>query len=78
MKVSGQLHAPAALPPGKSSWYPLDRRLGGAQNRSGRDGEEKNFQLPPGIEPVKGKVVPVLYLVKHRDNFTFYSHSVCV
>jgi hypothetical protein len=27
--VSGQLHAPAALPPGKEPWYPLDRRLGG-------------------------------------------------
>jgi hypothetical protein len=29
MEVNGQLHALAALPPGKSSWYPLDRRLGG-------------------------------------------------
>jgi hypothetical protein len=29
MEVSDQLHAPAALPPqGKSTWYPLDRRLG--------------------------------------------------
>jgi len=25
--VSGQLRAPAALPPGKRPWYPLDRRL---------------------------------------------------
>jgi hypothetical protein len=24
MEVSGQLHAPAALPQGKSPWYPLD------------------------------------------------------
>jgi hypothetical protein len=38
MAVSGQLHAPAALPQGKSPWYPLDRRLGGPQNRSGRGG----------------------------------------
>jgi hypothetical protein len=29
MEVSGQLHALAALPQGKSPWYPLDRRLGG-------------------------------------------------
>jgi hypothetical protein len=29
MEVSGQLHASAALPPGKSPRYPLDRRLGG-------------------------------------------------
>jgi hypothetical protein len=39
--VSGQLHAPAALPPGKEPRYPLDRRLGGPQSRSGRFGEEK-------------------------------------
>jgi len=34
MEVSGQLHAPAALPP-VSPWYPLDRRLGGPQSCSG-------------------------------------------
>jgi hypothetical protein len=28
----------------------LDRRLGGPQSRSGRGGEEKNSQPPPGIE----------------------------
>jgi hypothetical protein len=42
------------LPPnsqGKSPWYLLDRRLGGPQSRSGRGGEEKNSQPPPGIEP---------------------------
>jgi hypothetical protein len=38
-------------PQGKSPWYPLVRRLGGPQNRSGRGGEEKNSQPPPGIEP---------------------------
>jgi hypothetical protein len=30
-------------PRGKSPRYPLDRRLGGPQNRSGRRGEEKIF-----------------------------------
>ena len=35
MGVGGQHHAPAALPPGKSR-YPLYRRLGGPQGRSGR------------------------------------------
>jgi hypothetical protein len=44
--VSGQLHAPAALTPGKETLYPLDRRLGEPQNRSGRRGEEKIFTLP--------------------------------
>jgi hypothetical protein len=38
-------------PQGKSPWYPLDRRLGGPQSRSGRGGLGKNFQLSPGIEP---------------------------
>jgi hypothetical protein len=37
-------------PQGKSPWYSLDRRLGGSQTRSGRGGEEKNSQPPPGIE----------------------------
>ena len=35
MRVSGQRHAPAALPPGKTR-YPLYRRLGGPQGQSGR------------------------------------------
>jgi hypothetical protein len=38
-------------PQGKSPSYPLDRRLGGPQSRSGSGGEEKNSQLQPGIEP---------------------------
>jgi hypothetical protein len=38
-------------PQGKSPWYPLDRRLGEPQNRSGRGSEEKNSQPLPGIEP---------------------------
>jgi hypothetical protein len=50
MEVSGQLHAPAALPPGKNSWYPLDRRLDGPQSRSGRGGEGKYSEPLPGIE----------------------------
>jgi hypothetical protein len=44
---SGQLHALAALPPGKESLVPT----AGSQSRSGRGGEEKNSQPPPGIEP---------------------------
>jgi len=34
--VSGQLHIAAPLQWGKSSWYPLDKRLGGPQSRYGR------------------------------------------
>jgi hypothetical protein len=51
MEVSGQLHAPAALPPGKDPWYPLGRRLGGTQSRSGRGDEEKNSQPLPAMQP---------------------------
>jgi hypothetical protein len=42
-------------PQGKSPWYPLDRRLGGPQSRSGRGGEEKNSQ--PGGNHVIVKLV---------------------
>jgi len=51
LEVSDQLHAPATLPMGKDTWYPLDRWLGGSQSRSGRGGEEKNSQPPPGLDP---------------------------
>jgi hypothetical protein len=32
-------------PGGECHWYPLDRRLGGPQSRSGCCGEEKNLAL---------------------------------
>jgi hypothetical protein len=51
MEMSGQLHVSAALLQVKSPWYPLDRRMGGSQSRSGRGGEEKNSHPPPEIEP---------------------------
>jgi hypothetical protein len=38
-------------PHGKSPWYPLDRRLGGSQSRSGRSGKEGNSKPLPGLEP---------------------------
>jgi len=42
MDVSGQLHAPVALPlPEKGPRYPLDRSLGGRQRLCGRGDEEK-------------------------------------
>jgi hypothetical protein len=45
VEVSGQLHATAALPPGKEPRYPLDRRLGGLQRWSGHDGENTSQPL---------------------------------
>ena len=46
--VGCQRHALAALPPGKTR-YPLYRRLGGPQGRSGR--VRKNLAPPPVFDP---------------------------
>jgi hypothetical protein len=43
-------HGPL-YPQGKSPYYPLYRRLGGPQNRSGCGGEEKISQPLPRLEP---------------------------
>jgi hypothetical protein len=45
--VGGQHHAPAALPPVKTQ-YPLYKRLGGPQGRSGR---VRKISPPPGFDP---------------------------
>jgi hypothetical protein len=54
--VSGQLHAPAVLPPAKLSSVPFDMRLGGPQSRCGCYGEEENlasaWNRTPTVEPV--------------------------
>jgi hypothetical protein len=47
MRVGGQRHAPAALPPGMTR-YPLYRRLGGHQGRSGR---VLKISPLPGFDP---------------------------
>jgi hypothetical protein len=47
MEDNDQLH-----PPGRSPWYPLDRRLGGSQSQSGCSGKEKNSQPLPELEPL--------------------------
>ena len=45
--VGGHRHAPAALSPGKTR-YPLYRRLGGPQ---GRSGQMRKISFPPGFDP---------------------------
>ena len=52
LELSGQFHASAALPPGKTPppRYLLCRRLGGPQSRSGRYGQDKNLSTLPGLE----------------------------
>jgi hypothetical protein len=47
-------------PQGKSHWYPLDRRLGGPESRSGRGGEEINSHPLSGLEP------PIIQPVSER------------
>ena len=47
MVVGGQHHAAAALPSGKTR-YPLYRRLGGPQDRSGR---VRKISPPPAFDP---------------------------
>jgi hypothetical protein len=51
----------------------LDRRLGGPQSRSGRGGEEKNSQPPPGIEPQnpdRPARSPALYRLNYHGSKT--------
>jgi hypothetical protein len=74
--VSGQLHAPSALPLGKSPRYPLDRRLGGPQSRSGRRGEEKILGLNVKKSPKKlselSYCVCVCVRERGRENTLFF------
>jgi hypothetical protein len=60
---------------GKSPWYPLDRRLGGLQNQSGRGGEEKNFQLPPGIYIDVLKIILICQVKARKFNASLLSCS---
>jgi hypothetical protein len=57
MGVGGQHHAPAALPPGNTR-YPLYRRLGEPQGRSGR---VRKISTPPGFNPWTVKPVASRY-----------------
>jgi len=57
MWVGGQRHAPAVLPPGKAQ-YPLYKRIGGSQGRSGR---VRKFSPPTGLDPRTVQIVASLY-----------------
>jgi hypothetical protein len=46
---------------GKRLLYPLDRRLGGPQSRSGRGSVEENSQSLSGLEPPIIQLVAQLY-----------------
>jgi hypothetical protein len=66
LEPSGQLHALAVLHQGRySTRYPLDRRLGGSQRRSGRCPEEKvldpyRTRAPAPKSPIP-QAVPLRY-----------------
>jgi hypothetical protein len=60
MEVSGQLHAPTALPSGEYPPVATDTRLGGPQRRSGYCGEDKN------LLPSAGDRTPAIQLVARR------------
>jgi hypothetical protein len=63
-------------PQGKSSWYPLDRRLGGPRSRSGSGGEEKNSQPPPGFGP-RSSNRPVRRQSLYRLSIPTLSFLIC-
>jgi len=51
MVVEWLTSLPDRFTPGKEPWYPLNRRLGGPQRRSGRVWRWENILRPPGIKP---------------------------
>jgi hypothetical protein len=55
--LGGQSQAPADLPPGKTR-YPLYRRLGGTQGRSGR---VRKISPPTGFDPRPVQPVAIRY-----------------
>ena len=57
MRVGGQRHAPAALPPGMTR-YPLYRRLGRPQ---GQSGWVLKISLSPGFHPRTVQLVAIRY-----------------
>lgn len=64
--MSGQLHASAFHPLGKSVQYGLNRMLGGHQIRFGCFEEEKHLSSVPGTEPhFMGPAGPLL--VQYTD-----------
>jgi hypothetical protein len=60
---------------GKNPWYPLDRRLGGLQSRSGRGGEDKNSEPQPGLEPRIIQPVAQRYTTELPQLLYNYSYS---
>ena len=71
MGVGGQRQAPVVLPPWKTR-YPLHRRLGGPQGRSGR---VRKMSPPPGLDPRTVQPVASRYTDWAIPNHIFTSNS---
>ena len=69
MRVGGQRHAPAALPPGKT-WYSLYRRLGGPQ---GQSGWVQKISPPLGFHPQTVQPAASCY-----TDYTILAHNLRV
>jgi hypothetical protein len=80
--MSGQLHAPGALPRGKSPRYPLERRTSVPQNRSGGRGEnswpyQHSNTDPSVVQPVASRytdcAIPAAFSL---INFVYYLDEI--
>jgi hypothetical protein len=78
MEVGGRRHAPATLPTGKTQ-YPLYRRLGGPQGRSGR---VQKVSPSPGFDPrtdqpVASRYTDVAILTYNRKSVATLTKIPC-
>jgi hypothetical protein len=66
-------HAPVAFRRGKSPMFPVDRRVGGPQSRSGRRGEKKI------LDPIGTRTpIPRSFSPQPVATLTTLSHRLCV
>jgi hypothetical protein len=81
--VSGQLHTPAALPPGKRLWNAVNKRLGGPHSRSTGNRTlvvaRRDLTRSPGkarleFHPDNGKLVTICHAT--RDHIPGYNASM--
>jgi len=70
MGMRGQRHAPAALRPGKETWCPLHKRLGGVQ---GSSGQARKISPPLGFD-----VKRIVNLIILDDKTNTYLVLFCV
>jgi len=68
MGAGGQCHAPAALPPGKQTQYPLYSKLGG---RQGWSGWEQKISPPLGFDPSI-----IQHLASHYTDYAILAHHL--